>query len=280
MQAIILSEDLHRWLPVVRSNRPNILRERNHGVRRQLVNLHFEPLQHLHHEAMCWEAKAGDEKGLENNQLAFRIGDLLCIRHPPDVVTKVPKSLHLQHVDQGNPRGAELYGMARLQLHHRQIAQSILERRRGRRCTHSRRRRMHWNVLVATSRGLLDAGQNSEAGEQGGQASSSEKLGFLQRERKTGPGQPRSPFYKQDATPRETRSSTITRPSTVTFQKPLRDHFERGQRIHHLAASSALAELVELVPRRANVGAKANTLPFALRLRLLITLAKAASTTR
>jgi hypothetical protein len=33
--------------------------------------------------------------------------------------------------------------------------------------------------------------------------------------------------------------------------------------------SSAPADLVELVPQRANVGAKANTPPFALRLRLL-----------
>jgi hypothetical protein len=54
----------------------------------------------------------------------------------------------------------------------------------------------------------------------------------------------------------------------VTFQKPPRDHFERGQRLHHPAESSAPADLVELVPRRANVGAKANTLPFALRLSL------------
>ena len=53
------------------------------------------------------------------------------------------------------------------------------------------------------------------------------------------------------------------------ISKPLRDHFERGQRLHHPAESSAPADLVELVPRRANIGAKANTLPFALRLRLL-----------
>jgi hypothetical protein len=56
------------------------------------------------------------------------------------------------------------------------------------------------------------------------------------------------------------------------------DHFERGQRLHHLAASSALADLVELVHQRANVGAMANTLPFALRLRPLITPTKATST--
>jgi hypothetical protein len=48
-----------------------------------------------------------------------------------------------------------------------------------------------------------------------------------------------------------------------SHQKPPRNHFERGQRLHHLAMSSAPDDSVELVPRRANVGAKAKTLPFA-----------------
>jgi hypothetical protein len=46
-------------------------------------------------------------------------------------------------------------------------------------------------------------------------------------------------------------------------QKPPRNHFERGQRLHHLATSSAPDDSVELVPRRANVEVKAKTLPFA-----------------
>jgi hypothetical protein len=50
-------------------------------------------------------------------------------------------------------------------------------------------------------------------------------------------------------------------------QKPPWNHFERGQRLHHLATSSAPDDLVELVPRRANVGAKAKTLPSARCLR-------------
>jgi Ni/Co efflux regulator RcnB len=48
-----------------------------------------------------------------------------------------------------------------------------------------------------------------------------------------------------------------------SYQKPSRNHFERGQRLPHLATPSAPDDLVELVPRRANVGAKAKTLPFA-----------------
>jgi hypothetical protein len=50
-------------------------------------------------------------------------------------------------------------------------------------------------------------------------------------------------------------------------QKPPRNHFERGQRLHHLATSSTPDDLVELVPRRANVGAKAKMPPFARCLR-------------
>jgi hypothetical protein len=50
-------------------------------------------------------------------------------------------------------------------------------------------------------------------------------------------------------------------------QKTPRNHFERGQRLRHLVTSSAPDDLVELVPRRANVGAKAKTPPFARCLR-------------
>jgi hypothetical protein len=50
-------------------------------------------------------------------------------------------------------------------------------------------------------------------------------------------------------------------------QKPPQNHFKRGQRLRHLATSSAPGDLVELVPRRANVGAKAKTPPFARGLR-------------
>jgi hypothetical protein len=51
------------------------------------------------------------------------------------------------------------------------------------------------------------------------------------------------------------------------LQKPPRNHFERGQRLRHLATSSAPDDLVELVPWRAYVGAKAKTPPFARGLR-------------
>jgi hypothetical protein len=89
VQAIVLGEDLHRRLPFVRSNCPNILRQRNHGVRRQLVDLHFEPPQNLRHEAMRRETKAGNQKCLKHNQFALRLRDLLSAWNPPDTITKV-----------------------------------------------------------------------------------------------------------------------------------------------------------------------------------------------
>jgi hypothetical protein len=107
------------------------------------------------------------------------------------------------------------------------------------------------------------------------------KLGFPRRTQQVrdSPGRT-APFYRQDAALRETRSPTVTRPSTVTFQKPARDHFERGQRLHHLATSLAPDDFVELAPRRANVGAKANTLPFARCLRRPAAPTKTTSTER
>jgi hypothetical protein len=67
------------------------------------------------------------------------------------------------------------------------------------------------------------------------------------------------PFYTQDATLRETRSPTVPRPSTVTSKTPVEPLRAR--------AASPPSDLVELVPRRANVGVKAKTLPFARCLR-------------
>jgi hypothetical protein len=62
MQAIIFGEYLHIRLPAVGSNCPDILRQCHHGVRRQLVDLHFKPSQHLRHKSMCREAKTGNKK--------------------------------------------------------------------------------------------------------------------------------------------------------------------------------------------------------------------------
>jgi hypothetical protein len=73
--------------------------------------------------------------------------------------------------------------------------------------------------------------------------------------------QPNPTFYRRRTAPRETSSPTVTHLINGHILKPPRDQFERGQRLHHLRHSSAPADLVELAPRRANVGTKANTPP-------------------
>jgi hypothetical protein len=79
-------------------------------------------------------------------------------------------------------------------------------------------------------------------------------------------GRPQSPFIH--------RARRFGKPAVQQYdvnqwscKKPPRNHFERGQRLRYLATSSAPDDLVELVPQRANVGAKAKTPPFARCLR-------------
>jgi hypothetical protein len=75
--------------------------------------------------------------------------------------------------------------------------------------------------------------------------------------------------------PREACSPTVTCPSTLTFQKPRGTTSSEGSVFTILRRSSAPADLVEQVPRRVNVGAKANTPPFAPRLRPCLAQTKA-----
>jgi hypothetical protein len=116
------------------------------------------------------------------------------------------------------------------------------------------------------------------------------RLGFSQSaEGKVQTAPTPAPFYRQGAALRETRNPTgrdasgnpqsdrvrrFGKPAIQLYavhqrshQKPPRNHFERVQRLRHLATSSAPGDFVELVPRRANVGAKAKTPPFARGLR-------------
>jgi hypothetical protein len=159
-----------------------------------------------------------------------------------------------------------------VQLLRRQSTQRFLRRRVGRRCSGSGRRgSRHRYVPSATAGGLLHSSQISGEQEQGGQTSSKtvEKAArvFTQRGRiYFKMRRPPPPFIH--------RAWRFGKPAVQQYgvnqrscQKPPRNHFERGQRLHHLATSSAPDDLVELVPRRANVGAKAKTPPFARGLR-------------
>jgi hypothetical protein len=159
-----------------------------------------------------------------------------------------------------------------VQLLRRQSAQRLLRRRVDRRRSGSRRRRgRHRYVPSAAAGGLLHTSQISGEQEQGGQTSSErfEKTFRVFTERgkiKFKTRRPPSPFIH--------RARRFGKPAIQQYgvnqrscQKPPRNHFERGQRLRHLATSSAPDDLVELVPRRANVGAKAKTPPFARSLR-------------
>jgi hypothetical protein len=272
MQAIVLREDFDRWLSTVRSRRLDILRQSHHGIRSQLMNLDVKSAQDFSHKSVHRQAKTSGKKRLEHNQLAFRLGDLLRPRDTSDSTAKVTKPLHILHADRGHPRHTEIHRIAGAQLLRRHSAQRLLRRRIGRRRSGSRRRRgRHRYVPSAAAGGLLHSGQISGEQEQGRQTSSKkvEKAARVFTERgkikfKTRRHPP--PFID--------RARRSGKPAVQQYgvnqrscQKPPRNHFERGQRLRHLATSSAPDDLVALVPRRANVGVKAKTPPFARCLR-------------
>jgi hypothetical protein len=218
------------------------------------------------------QAKTSGKERLEDNQLAFWLGDLLRPRDTSDSAAKVTKLLHILHADRGHPRHTEIHRVAGAQLLRRHSAQRLLRRRVGRRRSGSRRRRgRHRYVPSAAAGGLLHTGQISGEQEQGGQTSS-EKIEkavrvFAERGKiKFKTRRPPSPFIH--------RARRFGKPAIQQYdvnqrscQKPPWNHFERGQSLRHLATSSAPDDFVELVPRRANVGAKAKTPPFARGLR-------------
>jgi hypothetical protein len=272
VQAIVLREDLDRWLSAVQSRRPDILRQSHHNIRSQLMDLDVESAHDFSHESVHRQAKTDGKERLEHNQLAFWLGDLLRPRDTSDSATKVTKLLHILHADRGHPRHTEIHRMAGAQLFRRHSAQRLLRRCVGRRRSGSRRKRgRHRYVPSAAAGGLLHTGQISGEQEQGGPTSSKrfEKAVRVFTERgkiKFKTHRPPSPFIP--------RARRFGKPAVQQYdvnqwscQKPLRNHFERGQRLHHLATFSAPDDLVELVPRRANVGAKPKTPPFARCLR-------------
>jgi hypothetical protein len=172
IQTIMLREDFYRGLPTVRSRRPDILCQGHHGVRCQLVDLELKPTQNLCHKSMRRKTKAGCEKGPEDDQLAFWLGDLLRPWDTRHSAAKISKLLHVVHADQGHPRRAEFHCVTRMQLLRRHIAQRALGRCAGRWCIGGGRGRgRHGYVPSAAADGLLHTGQIFDEQEQGGQAS-------------------------------------------------------------------------------------------------------------
>jgi hypothetical protein len=67
VQAIVLCEDFDRWLSVVRSRRPDILRQSHHGIRSQLMDLNVESAQYFSHKSVRRQAKTSGKERLEHN---------------------------------------------------------------------------------------------------------------------------------------------------------------------------------------------------------------------
>jgi hypothetical protein len=172
MQTIMLREDFDRGLPALRSRCPDKLCQGHHDIRCQLVDLDLESTQDLRHISMRRQTKASGEKSLEDDQLAFWLGDLRRPRDTCHSAAKISKLLHVLHADRGHPRRAEFHCVARTQLLRRHIAQRVLGRCAGRRCIGSRRGRgRHGYVSSAAAVGPVHTGQISDEQEQGGQAS-------------------------------------------------------------------------------------------------------------
>jgi hypothetical protein len=268
MQTIMFCEDFHRGLPAIRSCHPYILCQGHHNIRRQLVDLDLESTKDLHHESMRRQTKASSEKGFKDDQLPFRLEDLLRPWDMPHSAAKISKLLHVLHVDRGHPRHAEFHCVTRMQLLRRHVAQCILGRCAGRRCR--QQKRTTW--LRTVGGGGRSASHEPDLRRAGARRAGERSNGFkrrlgfcgAQKEYLTHAAPP--PFIH--------RTRCFGKPAIQqcrgrqrSHQKPPRNHFERGQRLHHLATPSAPNDLVELVPRRENVGAKAKTPPFARCLR-------------
>jgi hypothetical protein len=236
------------------------------------MDLNAKSAQDFSNKSVRRQAETGGEEPLEHNQLPFWRGDFLLPQDTGDSAPKVTQPLHILHADRRHPRHTKIHRIAGVQLLRRQSTQGLLGRRVGRRRSGSRRRRgRHRYVPSAAAGGFLHSSQISGEQEQGGQTSSKtvEKAArvFTERGRmKFKTCRPPPPFIH--------RARRFEKPAVQQYgvnqrscQKPPRNHFERGQRLHHLATSSAPDDLVELVPRRANVGAKAKTPPFARGLR-------------
>jgi hypothetical protein len=172
MQTIMLHEDFHRGLPAVRGRRPDILCQGHHSIRCKLVDLDLESTQDLRHESMRRQTKASGEKGLEDDQLVFWLGDLLRPWDTRHSAAKISKLLQVLHTDRGHPQQAEFHCVTRIQLLRRHVAQCVLGRCTSQRCISSRRGRgRHGYIPSAAAGGLLHTGQISDEQEQGGQAS-------------------------------------------------------------------------------------------------------------
>jgi hypothetical protein len=217
------------------------------------MDLNVKSTQDFSNKSVRRQAESSDKERLEHNQLTFRLGDFLRPRDTSDSAAKVTKPLHILHADRRHPRHTKIHRVAGAQLLRRHSTQRFLGRRVSR-----------WR---SSSRGRRSPANKSKEGRRVTRRWKKAARVFTERGKiKFKPRRPPLPFIH--------RARRFGKPAVQQYgvnqrscQKPPRNHFERGQRLRHLATSSAPDDLVELVPRRANVGAKAKTPPFARGLR-------------
>lgn len=98
MEAIFFGKDFNQGLSTIRSHYPHKLCQLHHGVRREMVNLNFEVLQHFEDKPMHRKAKASSEERLKNKQLPLQLWDLFGSWSVPLTIPKIPQALHLVHM--------------------------------------------------------------------------------------------------------------------------------------------------------------------------------------
>jgi hypothetical protein len=232
------------------------------------MNLDFELLQNLRHKTMRRQAKSGDEKRLKNNQFALGLGDLLHPRDPTNPAAKIPQPLHILNAGQRYPRNTEFpvspgSNSAAAAVPERSsedasaVGVVVADKEEDSMATYHQRRR-----AVSFTRASSPTNRSKEGRRSSEQFESEARVFAAHRKVNFNPCLPR-PLYIHRARHFGKPAIQQCGVNQRSCQKPPRNHFERGQRLHHLATSSAPNDLVELVPRRANVGAKANTPPFA-----------------
>jgi hypothetical protein len=271
MQKVMFCEDLHRGLTAIRSRRPNILHQGHHGIRRQLVDLDLEPPQDLHHESMCRKTKASGEKSLKTTNSPSGSGTSSAPGTRPTPLPKYPScciSCTRTEDIRDTPNftvspGCNSSTSMLLKVSSNDVPAgcvSAADEEEDGMATYRRRRRA---VCLTWARSPMS---RSKEGKRAGERFPKAARVSRRAERVPGPRRPAPLFIHRT---RRFRKPAVQqyRVHQRSHQNPPRNHFERGQRLHHLATSSALDDLVELVPRRAHVGTKAKTLPFARCLR-------------
>jgi hypothetical protein len=252
VQTVLLGEDLHRRLTAIRRRCPDILRQRHHGVRCQLMNLDFELLQKNASKTTNSPSSSGTSSAPRTRPTPPPKYPNCCIsctrtkdiRETPNSTVSPGRNSAAATVPERSSEDASTVGVVAADEEEDGMA------------TYCRRRR-----AVCFTRASSSMNRSKEGRRASEQFEREARVFAARRKVNFNPRRPR-PLYIH-------RARRFGKPAIQqcvvnqrSCQKPPWNHFERWQRLHHLATPSAPNDLVELVPRRENVGAKAKTPPF------------------